>query len=227
MGDGCASCGCVRGAAADSPARARAGHAAEVHALARAMDTASGAMQKDMQSMLALRFQAADMCSKYVATMPDATTAPGVYVPGFPPFSEDLINITHAGTGVWVALLTDAQRPAFEAAALEAARAMDPSGALAAQVQRDGIRVRLPNNTYARAPRLPFYAARWNSAPREPSAVPVHLLDLYADPLRRVRAGGAMRYPFIACSCADATRDAFPFHGSRHLTACWRPTRLQ
>jgi hypothetical protein len=79
------------------------------------------------------------MGAKFISSIPLPVDGGAVNIPGFQAFGEDLINVTRASAAMWLTLVTDAQRPAFEAAALAAAARIDPSGALASQ----GARARL------------------------------------------------------------------------------------
>ena len=95
-----------------------------------------------------------------------------MHIPGFRAFGEDLQNVSGATLSAWIMLVTDAQRPAFEAAAAETAERLDPSGALAAEVRLHGIRTgnisdsRLAAPSFTRSPTAPLYAAVWGYAPR-------------------------------------------------------------
>ena len=79
------------------------------------------------------------MAAKYVASLPDAGVGLGAFIPGFTSFGEDLLAVTGGSLISWNTLVTDAERPAFEARAAEAARRIDPTGAYLAEVQRRGI----------------------------------------------------------------------------------------
>jgi hypothetical protein len=106
-------------------------------------------------------------------------------------FAEDLLNVSNAQVGSWLMLVTDAQRPAFEAAAAQAAAALDPSGELERQVLSDGIRVSAPGGPgavsgYMRAPPAPLYVAAWGNAPRSVSRLNDYFLfNAFSERLRR------------------------------------------
>ncbi len=110
------------------------------------------------------------MGAKYIASLPSAGRGGGVNVPGFQSFADDLTNVTRASAVSWFTIVPDAQRAAFEAAALSVARSVNASSApalarLARQVQAYGIRAPLgadadgaPAN-FQRAPQSDTYIA--------------------------------------------------------------------
>jgi hypothetical protein len=135
------------------------------------------------------------MCARYVAGLPDLGVGHGVNIPGFEAFGADLLSVTRARHVTWLALVTDAQRPEFEANAAEAAARLDASGALAAQVRADGIRAVVVDarsgarTGYRRAPRAPLYAAAWAHAPHDTNGTngtldAFFLADHLSEPLR-------------------------------------------
>ena len=149
-------------------------------------------LQADFQTRLNTQELAAQMAAKYVAGLPDAGAGLGAFIPGFIAFGEDLIAVTGGSLISWNTLVTDPERPAFEARAAEAARRIDPSGAYLAEVQRRGIGQRSnASNTggialMARQEQRPFYAAGWATAPRTLArGEQFFLFDGLSDPLRR------------------------------------------
>jgi hypothetical protein len=117
------------------------------------------------------------MGAKFISSRQPPAVGGAVDIPGFQSFGEDLINVTRASAAMWLTLVTDAQRPAFEAAALAVAARTDPSGALARQVATDGIRVRRATATgaatrsYESAPLQGQYVA--GTAALHPRGAPV------------------------------------------------------
>ena len=146
----------------------------------------------DFQGQLTMRVKSAEMGAKYISSLPGAGGGLGVHISGFQAFGEDLLNVSGAQVATWLQLVTDAQRPEFEAAAVVAAQLVDPSGALAAQVRAEGIRVSNgsamgPVARFERAPPSPFYVAAWANAPRGvPRLQDYALFDVHSNPLRRV-----------------------------------------
>jgi hypothetical protein len=113
------------------------------------------------------------MGAKYIGSLPSAGQGRGVHIPGYQSFATDLLNVSHASATEWMLLVSEAQRPAFEAAAADAAGRPDPSGALRAEVLADGIRAVAPDTPrgvvptrFVRAPPAPLHAAVWATAPR-------------------------------------------------------------
>ena len=135
----------------------------------------------------------------------------GVHIPGFQLFGEDLQNVSGATLSAWLMLVTDAQRPAFEAAAADAAARLDSSGALQAQVLAQGIRSgvisdsRLVAPNFTRVPPAPLYAAVWGYAPRTLPLRDYFLFDPYEEPLRRA----AMNK--VLATAAPAMTDLAPY----------------
>jgi hypothetical protein len=147
-------------------------------------------LQADVQARLDTLVKTAIMGAKYISSLPDVGGGGGVHIPGFRAFGEDLQAVSGATLSAWIMLVTDEQRPAFEAAAAEAAARLDPSGALAAQVVATGIRqgaigeARLEAPAFVRAPAAPLYAAVWAYAPRSLPHADYFLFNPYAEPLR-------------------------------------------
>ena len=112
------------------------------------------------------------MGAKYVAGLPDVGAGLGVFIPGYISFAEDLLAVTDASVASWVTLVTDSERPAFEARAAQAATRIDPTGAYLAEVQRRGIgqRSNLSSsggiNRITRREPQPLYSVVWANAPR-------------------------------------------------------------
>jgi hypothetical protein len=152
------------------------------------------------------------MGAKFIASLPDAAASRGAGIPSFQSFAAELLNVTGARVATWLTLLTDAERPAFEAAAVETAARLDPSGALARQAA-DGIRVAAFTNnitggvrSYVRAPPAEMYTAAWTNAPRDlPRQSDFFLFNSYAEPLRRA----AMRR--VIATGLPAITDMTPF----------------
>jgi hypothetical protein len=148
-------------------------------------------LYSDFQAQLNIRVKSAEMGAKYIASLPDVGAGRGVFIPGFQALAEDLLNVSNAQVGTWLMLVTDAQRPAFEAAAAQAATRLDPSGELEQQVLSDGIRVSVPGGQgavsgYMRAPPAPLYVAAWANAPRSvPRLENYFLFDAFSEPVRR------------------------------------------
>jgi hypothetical protein len=138
------------------------------------------------------------MGAKYIASLPDAGGGRGVHIPGFQSFAEDLLNVTRGVLSTWLTIVTDEQRPAFEAAATEAAARLDPSGALARQVVADGIRVATLDadgllRGFERAPAAPLYTAVWGHAPHTLPLDQYFLFNPPGEPLRRAALERALR----------------------------------
>jgi hypothetical protein len=138
------------------------------------------------------------MGAKYIASLPDAGSGRGVYIPGFQSFAEDLLNVTRGVLSTWLTIVTDEQRPAFEAAAVETAARLEPSGALARQVAADGIRVATLDadgllRGFERAPAAPLYTAAWAHAPRTLPVERYFLFNPLGEPLRRAALERVLR----------------------------------
>jgi signal transduction histidine kinase len=94
----------------------------------------------------------------------------------------------------WLQLVTEPERPAFEAAAAQAAQQLDASGALAAQVREFGIRAAPADNPeptgapqptrFVRAPPAPLHASIWANEPRDFTTT-YFLYDAFSEPVRR------------------------------------------
>ena len=80
------------------------------------------------------------MCARFISTAPDPVVACGSHIATFIQFTSDLQNVTRTSAFARVQLVNESQRPAFEAAAVDAAQLVDASGALAARVRTSGIR---------------------------------------------------------------------------------------
>jgi hypothetical protein len=133
-------------------------------------------------------------CHRYLSDLPDTGGGRGVNIPGYMAFAADLLNITQASATGWLVQVTDAQRPSFEANALDTAQRLDPSGALAAQVAAQGIHEAPPGtvgvpSAFVRAPPAPQYVAVWATQRRPPPSPllpdPNFLLNSFADAPRR------------------------------------------
>ena len=127
------------------------------------------------------------MGAKYISSLPDASAGQGVFVPGFQSIGADLLTVTESSSFNWLVVVLNANRAAFEAAAIPAAAAEDPSGVLAAQVAAYGIRDR-DNVTggFKRAVTAPLYVVRWSTSPRgDPGLVANHLQNIYSDAFRQ------------------------------------------
>jgi signal transduction histidine kinase len=151
----------------------------------------------------AVQLASAVMCAKYISTLPDHGAGLGAYIPFFREFAEDLQSVTRASELTWLHLVTEAERPAFEAAAAQAAARLDTqdgdaSGALAAAAREFGIRAvppadaaagekalaGAPPRRFARAPAAALHAAVWAGAPRNATAA-YFLYNALSDPVRR------------------------------------------
>ncbi len=168
-------------------------------------------LQADFQTRLNVLTKTAQMGAKYIASLPDVGGGRGAYIPGFRVLGEDLQNVSGATLSAWIMLVTDAQRPAFEAAAAEAAAQLDPSGALRAQVLAQGIRTgaisdaQLQAPAFVRAPPAPLYAAVWAYAPRSLPHADYFLFNPYAEPLRRAAMDR------VLATAAPAMTDLAPY----------------
>jgi hypothetical protein len=155
------------------------------------LDASVAQLHADLQTKLNTMTKTALMGAKYISSLPDVGRGRGAHIPGFRVLGEDLQNVSGATLSAWIMLVTDAQRPAFEAAAAEVAAVLDPSGALQAQVLAQGIRTgvisgsRLEAPAFERAPRAPLYAAVWAYAPRSLPHRDYYLFNPYSEPLRR------------------------------------------
>jgi hypothetical protein len=132
------------------------------------------------------------MGAKYISTLPDASAGGGRFEPGFQSIGADLLRITASSSYNWLVIVLEAQRAAFEASAVVAARAEDPSGALAAQVAAMGIRQRddeASGSVFHAALRAPLYVVRWSTSPRgDPALRANHLQDIFSDTYRQARS---------------------------------------
>jgi hypothetical protein len=202
---------------------ARAGRASELHSFHLQFDASVVQLQADFQSRLNTLVKTAVMGGRYISSLPDDGAGRGAHIPGFQAFGEDLQAVSGATLSAWIVLVTDAQRAAFEAAAVAAAARLDPSGALAALVRETGIRTGAISNSslaapaFTRAPPAPLYAAVWSYAPRTPPLFSDYFLfNPYAEPLRRaamdaVRASGAPAMTDLApYTFGDETASAVP-----------------
>jgi hypothetical protein len=126
------------------------------------------------------------MGAKYIATLPDASGGGGSFLPGFQAIGEDLLSITQSESLNWLVVVADEQRTAFEAAAVRAAEAEDPSGALAAQAAATGIReLNASSGQFQAAAKAPLHAVRWATSPRaDPTLRLNRLQNLYSDAFR-------------------------------------------
>ena len=133
------------------------------------------------------------MCARFLSTFSDPVTTRGTTRRYFDEFAVDLQNITRTSEFARLELVNETQRPAFEAAAVDAAQLLDASGALAARVRSSGIRAFAadanlsampPPSALVLAPPAPLYAVVWNSAPQR-SKSELFLLDALSEPMRR------------------------------------------
>jgi hypothetical protein len=200
-----------------------AGRASELNSFHLQFDASVVQLQADFQSRLNTLVKTAVMGGRYISSLPDDGAGRGARIPGFQAFGEDLQAVSGATLSAWIVLVPDAQRAAFEAAAVAAAAALDPSGALAALVRETGIRTGAISNSslaapaFTRAPPAPLYAAVWSYAPRTPPLFTDYFLfNPYAEPLRRaamdaVRASGAPAMTDLApYTFGDETASAVP-----------------
>lgn len=144
------------------------------------------------------------MCARFLSTFSDPVITRGTTRRYFDEFATDLQNITRTSAFARLELVNETQRPAFEAAAVDAAQLADASGALAARVRGSGIRAFAagtnisampPPSAFVRAPPAPLHAAVWSVAPGSFNSE-LFLYDTLSEPtrgdaLRRVIATGA------------------------------------
>ena len=131
------------------------------------------------------------MCGAYVSSRPPAEIGRGANIGPFEGFASGLNNMTRTSAFTWLQLVNETRRPAFEAAAVDAAQRLDPSGALAAQVRTFGIRAATngaepaQSGSFARAPPAPLHAVMWAGSPSA-FAVPAYFIfDALSEPTRR------------------------------------------
>jgi hypothetical protein len=137
-----------------------------------------------------MQLKGAVMAAKYLSSLPSLNNV--AHIPGYQSFATDLLDVSRASSAAaWMQLVSEAQRPAFEAAAASAAARLDPSGALRARVVADGIRSIAPDTPrgtlptrFIRAPPAPLHVAIWANAPRNTSDA-WFLFDAFSEPLRR------------------------------------------
>jgi hypothetical protein len=188
-----------------------AGRASELHSFHLQFEASVVQLQADAQARLDTLVKTAVMGAKYISSLPDVGGGGGVNIPGFRTFGEDLQAVSGATLSAWIMLVTDEQRPAFEAAAADAAARLDPSGALAAQVAATGIRqgaigeARLEAPAFVRAPAAPLYAAVWAYSPRSLPHADYFLFNPYAEPLRHAAMDA------VRATSAPAMTDLAPY----------------